>query len=280
MNNTQHNYCVYMHVSRLCDKVYIGITNNTKARWARKAESYRRCPYIYNAFRKYGWDNFSHVVLNKGLTKEEACEEEKEWIAFFKLGKMSYNIADGGEGTPGVKHSDKRRRQISMQLMGRPCSAETRKKISKAIKGKKTKRIYAFNPDTKTLVAEYPSIREVEKVLGIKHTNISRAAKGLVATAGGYIWSYHPYIEISQEIINRKKDNRVYCYDLDGNYIKVYKSAIEAAKAINGGSCMIGQCCSKNRLQYKGFIWRRHIEEIEPDIIQKIKNRRHATNKD
>lgn len=266
-NSPQQGYCVYIHLNRINKKVYIGITNNVKMRWARKAESYKRCPRLYSAFKKYGWDNFAHVVLHDKLTKEEACEEEKTWIAFFRLSNCVYNITDGGEGACGIKYSEERRKRISEQLTGRPCSQETRKKISEGNKGKKTKCIYAFNPFTRKLVAKYSSIREAENSTSIQHTNISRAAKGIVATAGGYIWSYYPYITIKDEVLSKVRDTSVYCYDLDGNFIKKYESAAAAARAIKGNPCQIGQCCLKHIPQHKGYIWRRKEDIVNVNIL-------------
>ena len=39
-------------------------------------------------------------------------------------------------------------------------------------------------------VKEYPSQMEVERVLGINHSNVSAACKGKIKTLKGYVWRY------------------------------------------------------------------------------------------
>lgn len=104
----EDKYCLYAHLNLYNDKCYIGITKNVKNRWARKEKSYYKQPLIYRAFKKYGWDGFIHVVLFGNMTKERACEKEKEWIWYFKYHNMSYNITDGGEGVIGIEHKNKK----------------------------------------------------------------------------------------------------------------------------------------------------------------------------
>ena len=46
--------------------------------------------------QKYGWDNFEHTVLRKGLTHSEACELEIKLIAEQETIEKGYNLATGG----------------------------------------------------------------------------------------------------------------------------------------------------------------------------------------
>lgn len=113
-----------------CDrkgKSYIGMTGqNVKKRWQ---NSYGYIPYSNSLFavaiKKYGWNNFSHEILEENLTFEECCTREKYWIQYYHTYTndplcWGYNLTTGGEG-----------------VLGRTVSTETRKKISDAHKGKK-----------------------------------------------------------------------------------------------------------------------------------------------
>lgn len=101
--NDNHNYVVYKHTSP-SGKVYIGITSDTKRRWAANGYYYYRQSAFANAIHKYGWDNIKHEVLYTGLTKQDAANMEVELIAHYKALGISYNITDGGLGYRG-KHS-------------------------------------------------------------------------------------------------------------------------------------------------------------------------------
>lgn len=103
------SWSVYKHISP-SGKVYIGISSNVKRRWSANGYYYHLSDTIFSrALRKYGWDSFEHVILQENLTKEEACNMEKELIAYYKARGISYNITDGGEGFSG-KHSDEHKR--------------------------------------------------------------------------------------------------------------------------------------------------------------------------
>ena len=110
----QKGYCIYAHLNKVNNKVYIGISKDVKSRWASKEESYKNCTLIYNAFKKYGWDGFYHIVMWDGLTKEEAIKLEKANIFMFKFAGMSYNMTDGGEGGCGLAKSE-RQKQMSRE---------------------------------------------------------------------------------------------------------------------------------------------------------------------
>lgn len=112
------NWIVYKHIAP-SGKVYIGITGMTPAqRWIR-GNGYKRNPYFYKAIQKYGWDNFEHVILIGGLTKEEAIEVEIQLISHYKGLGLCYNDTNGGEGTAGYKHTEEWKKQASIRMKGR-----------------------------------------------------------------------------------------------------------------------------------------------------------------
>ena len=132
-------YCVYKHTSP-SGKSYIGLTCQGMERRARKGEGYRECTAFYNAIQKYGWDNFSHEVLEDHLSFEEACEKERRYIAEYQslTSQNGYNLENGGRVNTAV--SEETKKKIAKTLTGRkrpPMSEETRRRISKAHTGKK-----------------------------------------------------------------------------------------------------------------------------------------------
>lgn len=110
-------YTVYMHVFPN-GKRYVGITLQEATRRWRDGEGYKG-QAVYDAIKKYGWENIEHLILCENLTKEEAEQKEIELIAFYKTKshENGYNVESGG------------------RCAGR-ISAETRKKLSEAKKGK------------------------------------------------------------------------------------------------------------------------------------------------
>ena len=129
MNNEERRYCVYIHKCLINEKVYIGMTCDVKNRWRCNGINYKphdgkewRSPF-WNAIKKYGWDSFSHEILEENLTFKEACDKEKYYIQLYNSrdNNYGYNIAAGGNGGHiyknhprgmlGKHHSIEKRRQ-------------------------------------------------------------------------------------------------------------------------------------------------------------------------
>lgn len=98
-----NNYCVYIHKNLINNRLYIGITNDIKRRWRSNGIEYKpkkeNTRPFWNAIEKYGWNNFGHYIIETGLSFEEACEKEKNYIKTYREnGHNLYNVAEGGNG--------------------------------------------------------------------------------------------------------------------------------------------------------------------------------------
>lgn len=123
------SYKIYKHINKANHKIYIGLTcQKPKERW-KNGNGYDECPKFWNAIKKYGGNNFEHIVLFDHLTKKEAEEIEIELIAYHNAtdDNFGYNIQHGGN-TTGT-HSEETRRKISESNKGRIVSEETRQKM-------------------------------------------------------------------------------------------------------------------------------------------------------
>lgn len=85
---------LYKITNKINQKVYIGITNNYKRRWANHGTENS---VISNAIRKYGKENFQFEILFKNVSLEEIDELEKEQIRIYNcLVPNGYNVEKGG----------------------------------------------------------------------------------------------------------------------------------------------------------------------------------------
>jgi hypothetical protein len=129
---------VYRHI-RL-DKnepFYIGIGSD---------EEYKRANT--NTRRNKHWINISKFgyevdILFDGLTWDEACVKEKEFISLYgrkdKNKGSLCNLTDGGDGSVGVivsEYGRKQRSEFMKSRINKPITEETRLKLSLAHKGK------------------------------------------------------------------------------------------------------------------------------------------------
>lgn len=114
----KNNYTVYMHISP-SNKRYIGITKQkVNERW-RNGQGYKRNKHFINAINLYGWDNFEHIVIARGLSEEEAKWLEMELIRELNTtnNDYGYNITKGGDSS--CEHSDETKRKISESKKGK-----------------------------------------------------------------------------------------------------------------------------------------------------------------
>ena len=130
-----NDYKVYVHIAPN-SKLYFGITHlKPEHRWLSTGRGYEHCALFWRAIQKYGWNNFQHIVLIDGLSKEMACECEKYLINKYHSNDANYgyNNSLGGEsGSYGHKLTEEQRQKISERNKGRIVSTETRKKIGRA----------------------------------------------------------------------------------------------------------------------------------------------------
>ena len=143
-------YTVYMHVNKTNGKRYIGITcqSNPKRRWA-KGEGYKQQKRFYNAIKRYGFNGFEHLILEEGLTKEQAEAKEQEYISNYKSNDLryGYNIENGGHVN---KYTAEQRKQMSIAHLGHTHSEQTKRKMSIAHKGKSAEWLIGTKASTTT----------------------------------------------------------------------------------------------------------------------------------
>jgi group I intron endonuclease len=172
-------YYIYCYENKINGKIYIGQTDNIKARHsAHKAAQEKSMP-IERAIRKHGIDNFLFYTIKIVDTLEQSNEEEIYWIAEMRrcLGRKNvYNIADGGKN----KSIDKATRaKISKAHLGKSLSEEHKSKISKGNKGKKvvhsleTRRKMSQSGQIKTFSEDHRRNMAISQT-GRKHSEITK----------------------------------------------------------------------------------------------------------
>lgn len=238
-----------MHISPIF-KRYIGITSqNPKRRWRKNGEGYKDNVYFWRAIQKYGWDNFEHIILFDGLTKEEAEQKEIELISYYNSNNedYGYNLSSGGEsGSKGYKHTEEARKHMSENRKGKKnamygkhhteetiekerikhlrenLSEETIYKMSVAKKGKKRdrksveKQIDTMSNQVICLETKIVYKNTIEA--GIKNnldrSSISKVCRKERETCGGYHWAYLKDLDENSRILPSIPSNIQHSYSV------------------------------------------------------------------
>ena len=150
---------IYRLKNKMNGKIYIGQTiRSIQNRLEEHQKESSNCVAIYNAIKKYGWENFEKDYYE--------CPDEDlnffEELLVREMGTLApggYNLREGGgsrgkmseeskqklsEATRGDKcywygktHSEETKQKISEANIGRTLSEETKQKMSEATKGDK-----------------------------------------------------------------------------------------------------------------------------------------------
>ena len=91
---------IYYIKNKLNGKMYIGQTIHTLKyrmyRHVQKVKQNNPCK-LYQAIRKYGWENFEINVLCECSSKDELDEKETYYINYYDTYKNGYNMTLGGD---------------------------------------------------------------------------------------------------------------------------------------------------------------------------------------
>ena len=215
-------YCVYIHVNKINNKKYVGLTKQAPhKRWA-NGKHYENSTYFKHAIEKYGWDNFYHEIIAFNLSKEEASFLEKELIKNYKTTNPEYGYnLDSGGSCPN--HSDITKQKISKAITGIKRSQETKEKIRIASTGNKNS-------------------------LGKRHTEEAKQKN-----RDAHINKTHVVTDDMKHRIclNQKTRKEVLCVELN----RIFVSIGSAARFVNGSQGTISSVLCGTRKTAYGYHW-------------------------
>lgn len=250
------NYCVYIHTSP-SGKKYVGQTGKKpEERWGKNGSRYLNKingkynhPAFARAILKYGWENFEHEIIASNLTKSEADNFEKLLIE--KLNTMSanggYNCKEGGTGG---SFSEETLRKMSESHKGVKQSEETKRKRFEKISGENNYNYGKHLPEeTRKKISET-----------LKGNTISESTRKKLSDSmkGKYLGA------------NSSCAKKIVQYDMQGNFIKIWDSISDAARALNLSIASIARCCNNIDGHWKtagGYIWRFLDNELTKEYI-------------
>lgn len=230
-------YKVYMYTNKINNKKYIGMTKlSLKKRAGKNGKKYYECLYFGYAIKKYGWGNFQPEILFDNLEYEEACEKEKEMIKYYdtRNKEKGYNLQEGGSrlNENAVEKSKK-------SHSGRKLTKEHRENISKGLGGRGETNVNFGRKQT-----EISRLHNSLSKRGEKHPNFGKHLK-----------------ESTKNKIRDKVSKPIVQYDLDGNFIKIWKNQRVAGEELGISYKAISNCLRKKNHTCGGFKWEFYKKE-------------------
>lgn len=182
---------IYSIVNHLTGDVYIGQTSQEFLKrffhhdWKLRDGSHDNA-HLQRAFNLYGEQYFSFIplkVLDRDDNSKNLDELEIKYISIMREMNHCYNILDGGNTSKrGLHLTEEHKRAIGeknrINMLGRKHSEETKKKMSKAHKGKHQNRTdYRMNAEqvvaAKQLLISGMTASDVAKQIGVDYKAIN-----------------------------------------------------------------------------------------------------------
>lgn len=241
--NEERCYKVYVHINKVNGKKYIGQTKQSLEQRFRSGEGYKNSPKFYGAIKKYGWNNFEHILLFDELTLAEANKKEEELIKKYDTTNddNGYNIAYGGNN--------------------HDISEETVQKILIA----KQKRVDRYDKNG-VYIDSFDNAKIAGRQLNISPSGIYACCNGIRKSAGNYIWKYHHCDSIVEkyEDTSLKKVTQIDRHTLE--VLNQFNSIVEASVNTGVDKNSIGLCCKKELKTAGNYIWRYANDDSEINL--------------
>ena len=230
-------YCLYCHTNKINGKKYIGITSQKPSRrWRNQGEGYWHSPFFYKAIQKYGWDNFEHEILLEGLSEDEACQAEIEYISKYEttIDKHGYNYSSGGN-VPSQEQCER----MSKQRKGVPLSQEHKDKLKEY-----------WKTHEHPMQGKHRSEETKEKLR-------QRTLKQFATSGNPMQGRKHSEESKLQNAMSQKTRKEVEQVDIvTGEVIATFPSQASAARSVGTTTTGISYACKGKYQQLCGFVWR------------------------
>ena len=209
----EKTYCVYKHTTP-SRKIYIGVTCKKPERRWNNGNGYAHNKHFYAAIKKYGWENIQHKVVERGLSKEQASQEEKRLISLYKSNDPMYGYNNTSGGYEGYALTEEQVNALKER---------SRKQFSDD----------AFKERFDTLMNDPGRRKRVSD--GLRRYYESPGAREKASAAQKKKWENEEYRKRFKEIAQKRARNPEFREKLS-KVLTAKRSSIEYRKSMTGGN--------------------------------------------
>jgi hypothetical protein len=129
---------IYKITNKINNKCYIGSAVKIKRRWnehrALLRNNKHHSPYLQNSWNRHGEDAFLFEVLETVKIKDNLIDREQHYLDLYESYDKTkgYNVCPTAYSRLGYKHPNETKKKISKALKGRVFTQEWKNKLSKS----------------------------------------------------------------------------------------------------------------------------------------------------
>lgn len=217
--------------------------------------------HLYNAIRKYGWDQFIIEILHsfsrEGEWQERLDELEIQEIAQRRtLSPGGYNNETGGNKNK-VLHEDTKELMSSVRsgeqhaMFGKHHQDEAKDLIRDANR----KEVQQWSRDGTEFIRTFRSIEEASQATGADGSHICKVCKGERKTSGGFHWKFVQAEDVQTNEPLRFTKIQQWSFDLT-TLVAEYGTIREASEKSGATTGRISKCCKGKGRSTGGFKWK------------------------
>lgn len=240
---------IYLVTNKINGMKYVGqsLQLDINKRWYshKKVDKHNVGQILYNAYKKYGIDNFDYKIICICFDEDTDKYEEEYIKKYNTVHPNGYNLLQGGKNR---KHNPETLKHLSEIMKGEnhpqygtKLSEERKKQHSERMKG----------PGNPNFGKKIPKEVIEKRIQTIK--NINRETR--LETKEKISNSLKEYYKTTYKKGVKTNGKKVRQYDLNGNFIKEYYSISEAARTLNVANTTISRACERVNGMSGGYRW-------------------------
>jgi len=253
---------VYLVTNKVNGMKYVGqsLQLDINKRWYshKKVDKHNVGQILYNAYKKYGIDNFDYKIICICFDEDTDKYEEEYIKKYNTVHPNGYNLLQGGKNR---KHNPETLKHLSEIMKGEnhpqygtKLSEERKKLHSERMKGTGNPNFGKKIP-REVIEKRIQTIKNnTKKLLEIKLKNPNNTTLETKEKISNSLKEYYKTHSKNGIKTNGKKVRQ---YDLDGNFIKEYYSISEAARELDVANTTISRACERINGMSCGYRWKK-----------------------
>ena len=217
--------------------------------------------HLYNAIRKYGWDQFTIEILYN-FHKEGNWQERLDNLEIREIAQRG-TLSPGGYNNETGGNKNKVLHEDTKELMSSVRSGERHAMFGKhhqddakeLLKEANRKEVQQWSRDGTEFLRTFGSVEEASGASGADGSHIAKVCKGERKTAGGFHWKFvNPEDIRTNEPLKFTKIQQ-WSFDLK-TLIAEYDTIREASKETKADGRVISRSCKGTARSAGGFKWK------------------------